>query len=77
MLTSIHSVRDSVLMESYIFSDDEIDWHFLQALAERAAAGLDVRLHLDAAGALGDDVLAVENQADNGSEAGHDQAKER
>ncbi|ASJ73645.1 putative cardiolipin synthase YwiE [Granulosicoccus antarcticus IMCC3135] len=53
MLTSIRSARNSVRMESYIFSDDEIGWQFTQALAERAAAGLDVRLHLDAAGALG------------------------
>jgi len=40
-------------MESYIFAGDEIGWEFAVALAERAQAGVKVRLHLDAAGALG------------------------
>ena len=60
MLTSIRSARDSVRMESYIFSDDEIGWQFAQALVECAAAGLDVRLHLDAAGALGSSSRVME-----------------
>ena len=60
MLASIRSARDSVRMESYIFADDEIGWQFTQALVDRAAAGLDVRLHLDAAGALGSSSRVME-----------------
>jgi cardiolipin synthase A/B len=51
MLASIRTARHAVRMESYIFASDEIGWQFAEALAERAEAGLDVRLHLDAAGA--------------------------
>jgi cardiolipin synthase len=40
-------------MESYIFASDEIGWSFARALARKVAAGVDVRLHLDAAGAWG------------------------
>lgn len=61
MLASIRSARDSVRMESYIFSDDEVGWQFTRALVERAAAGLDVRLHLDAAGALGSSSRVMEH----------------
>ena len=52
MLRSISAARHSVYMESYIFADDEIGWPFAKALAERARAGVDVRVHLDAAGFL-------------------------
>lgn len=53
MLSSIRSAERSVRMESYLFAGDEIGWEFARALAERAQAGVAVRLHLDAAGALG------------------------
>ncbi len=53
MLASIRSARDSVRMESYIFASDEIGWQFTQALVQRAEAGVNVKLHLDAAGVLG------------------------
>jgi cardiolipin synthase A/B len=52
MLESIGGARDSVYMESYIFADDEIGWQFAQALVQRAEVGVNVRLHLDAAGLL-------------------------
>jgi len=52
MLRSISAARHSVYMESYIFADDEIGWPFAKALAERVRAGVDVRVHLDAAGFL-------------------------
>lgn len=60
MLESIAAARRSVRMESYIFAADEIGWRFAQALAERAGAGVDVRLHLDAAGARGASSGALE-----------------
>ena len=53
MLASINSATAFVRMESYIFASDEIGWRFAQALARSAAAGVDVRVHLDAAGAWG------------------------
>ena len=53
MLASISSATAVVRMESYIFASDEIGWRFAEALARRAVAGVDVRVHLDAAGAWG------------------------
>lgn len=52
MLASIAAARQTVRLESYIFADDEIGWRFADALVERARSGVDVRLHLDAAGSL-------------------------
>ncbi len=53
MLASINSATTAVRMESYIFASDEIGWKFAKALARSADGGVDVRLHLDAAGAWG------------------------
>jgi cardiolipin synthase len=53
MLTSIQNARIAIRMESYIFAGDEVGQSFAEALAERAQAGVSVRLHLDAAGAHG------------------------
>lgn len=50
MLGSIANARNNILLESYIFGDDEVGWNFAEALAEKARAGLEVFLHLDAAG---------------------------
>jgi cardiolipin synthase len=52
MLASIVSARDHVLLESYIFADDEIGRRFAAALAAATSRGVVVRLHLDAAGSL-------------------------
>lgn len=52
MLESIRGARLTVRMESYLFVNDEIGQEFAEALAERAQSGVDVRLHLDAAGAF-------------------------
>ena len=59
MLASIRGARRGVSMESYLFAGDEIGWEFARALAERAKAGVEVRLHLDAAGALGGSSLSL------------------
>lgn len=52
MLAAIRGARRSVKLESYIFADDEIGRAFAAALAERAQAGVQVLVHLDAAGSL-------------------------
>jgi cardiolipin synthase len=52
LLECIHRASDSILIESYIFADDEIGRRFTHALAERVRAGVEVKLHLDAAASL-------------------------
>jgi len=48
MIAAIEKATDRIWMESYIFANDEIGARFVTALAAKAQAGLDVRLHLDA-----------------------------
>jgi len=52
MLADIAAARTYIHMESYIFAADEVGWRFARALGERAMSGVEVRLHLDAAGFL-------------------------
>ncbi|GMQ87491.1 MAG: phospholipase D-like domain-containing protein [Gammaproteobacteria bacterium] len=52
MLADIAMARARIRMESYVLAADEIGWRFARALAERATAGVEVRLHLDAMGFL-------------------------
>jgi cardiolipin synthase len=52
MLSRIAAAQQQVLLESYIFADDEIGRRFAEKLIDRARAGVAVRLHLDAAGSL-------------------------
>lgn len=52
MLAAIGDARESVWLETYIFSADALGWQFAEALAERARAGVPVRLCVDSAGAL-------------------------
>jgi len=52
MLDAIAAARSSVLLETYIFADDEIGRRFAAALIAAARRGVDVRLHIDAAGSL-------------------------
>jgi cardiolipin synthase len=52
MLSAMAAAQRRVLLESYIFADDEIGRRFASALTERAQAGVSVRVHLDAAGSL-------------------------
>ncbi|WP_295039479.1 phosphatidylserine/phosphatidylglycerophosphate/cardiolipin synthase family protein [Sulfitobacter sp.] len=51
MIAAIERATRDIRMESYIFAADEVGARFVAALAEKARAGLDVRLHLDAFGA--------------------------
>ena len=52
MLRDIHAARQRVWLESYIFLDDAAGQAVADALAERARAGLDVRVHYDAVGCM-------------------------
>jgi len=50
MLEAIRGAQSSIHLESYIFRDGEIGRQFVDALARRARAGVQVRLLLDAIG---------------------------
>ena len=50
MLKAIREARDSVNFETYIFEPDEIGLQFIEAFKERARAGVEVRLLIDAFG---------------------------
>jgi cardiolipin synthase A/B len=52
MLEAIRSAQDSVNFETYIFEPDEIGLQFMDAFKDRARAGVEVRLLIDAFGAL-------------------------
>ncbi len=52
MLAAIEGARRQVWLETYIFADDEVGRRFAHALSERARAGVDVRLMVDAVGSL-------------------------
>jgi len=49
-LQAIRDARDSIHLEAYIFQRGEVTRRFLEALAERAAAGVAVHVVLDAVG---------------------------
>ena len=52
MLTAIGHAKKYLWMATYIFADDEVGRCFANALAERARAGVEVRLQVDAFGSL-------------------------
>ncbi|HEX8712858.1 MAG TPA: phospholipase D-like domain-containing protein [Terracidiphilus sp.] len=52
-IEAIQSARHAINMEFYEFSPGEVSRRILDALTERARAGVDVRLIVDAAGSLG------------------------
>ncbi len=52
MLAKIVAAEKRVWMETYIFADDEVGQRFAQALADKAKAGVEVRLLVDAWGSL-------------------------
>ncbi len=55
MLDAIAVAQDFILFETYIFRSDDTGWAFARALAERARAGVAVRVMYDAVGCLGTD----------------------
>lgn len=52
MLVAIGGANHEILLESYLFATDEVGRRFVTALAERARAGVAVRLLVDAVGSL-------------------------
>jgi len=52
-LDAIRAARRSINLEAYIFQKGEITSQFVQAMAERARAGVQVNLVMDAFGSLG------------------------
>ncbi|HEX5422216.1 MAG TPA: phosphatidylserine/phosphatidylglycerophosphate/cardiolipin synthase family protein [Candidatus Acidoferrales bacterium] len=52
MLEAIQSARQAINIEFYGFAPGEVSRRFLDALSERARAGVDVRLIVDAVGSL-------------------------
>jgi cardiolipin synthase len=53
MLTAIREARETINMECYIFKKGEVGDKFLEALCERATAGVRVTLVMDAIGSFG------------------------
>ena len=52
MLEAIRNARDSINFEVYIFEPDEVGRRFMDALMERARAGVEVRVLVDAFGSF-------------------------
>lgn len=52
MMELIANAKESLFLETYIFSNDEVGVKVLEALTLKAQAGLDVRILLDSFGAL-------------------------
>jgi len=52
MLAAIANAKHEVWLETYIFADDEVGQRFAQALSDKAKAGVEVRLLVDALGSL-------------------------
>jgi cardiolipin synthase len=61
MLKAIEKARYSVTIEAYIYWAGDIGRHFAEALAERAKAGVCVKILLDAVGSstIGDEILEI------------------
>ena len=52
MFAAIHSARDHINLETYIFEDDEVGRKFADALLQRRAAGVQVNLIYDSVGSI-------------------------
>jgi cardiolipin synthase len=65
MLQAIAEAQASITMEAYIYWAGQIGHEFAQALAERARAGVRVKLLLDAIGSsdIGDDIVRTLEEA--------------
>ena len=61
MLEAIQGARRSITIEAYIYWRGEIGREFAQAIADRARAGVQVKLLLDAVGSatIGDEILKI------------------
>jgi cardiolipin synthase A/B len=66
MLSAICGAQRSVNMECYIFRPDEIGRRFMDAMMERARAGVEVKLIVDAVGSFGFGFSAIHEMRDSG-----------
>jgi cardiolipin synthase len=66
MLDAIHGAQCSVTIEAYIYWKGDIGMRFARALADRARAGVKVKILLDAVGSssIGKEILEVLQSAD-------------
>jgi cardiolipin synthase len=69
MLDAIAVARRRIHLETYIFRGDETGRRFVAAMAERARAGVEVRLLYDGVGSLALDVGALAELLDAGGDA--------
>ncbi len=60
MRSAIEDARSRIHLETYIFRGDDTGRRFIEAMAERARAGVEVRLLYDAFGSLGLDPRVLE-----------------
>lgn len=68
MYEAIRHAEESVYLETYIFLDDLHKFNFLELLAEKARAGVRVRIVLDAFGSLGLPKAAIARLRESGAE---------
>lgn len=52
MLSAIEKAKETVHLEMYIFRSDHVGWRFAEALAEKARAGVSVKVIYDSLGCL-------------------------
>lgn len=68
MLEAIAQAQRSICFESYIFASDGTAKRFVDALAERARAGVSVRVMIDGIGSLGTDMSSFQPLREAGGE---------
>lgn len=68
MLEAIRSAREYVHLETYILRADRVGWRFAEALADRARAGVTVRLLFDSIGSFALDPRYVTELRRSGAE---------
>ena len=68
MLEDIAAARHSVHLESFVWSTGELERRFVDTLSERAEAGLDVRVMIDALGGMKADPKALRRLRESGAE---------
>lgn len=68
MLAAIEQARERIHLETYILRSDGIGRRFIEALEERARAGVDVRVLYDSLGSRGLDISALQDLMAAGGE---------
>lgn len=68
MLADIANARQSLHLETFVWSTGELERRFVEALAERAREGVQVRVLIDALGGMDADPSAIERLRTSGAE---------